>query len=115
MKKKKKKVLKADKHAMNIVKRMYKGKCQLCGFNGNIYIHHIRPIHYGGTNDLNNLACICGNCHYTVHNNGDYNGNPDQKLTNKLARINSANTAKYKSRLGKDNKIDDKFKCFVTV
>ena len=40
--------------------------CQACGLNtmdDQIEIHHIKPVVYGGTNDIDNLISLCNTCH----------------------------------------------------
>lgn len=46
-------------------------QCELCGYtpthSGVLYVHHIKPIQYGGTNDINNLSIVCEKCHADCH------------------------------------------------
>lgn len=52
-----------------IVKRA-KLKCSICGWDECACdIHHILPKKQNGTNDLENLVCLCPNCHRKAHNN----------------------------------------------
>lgn len=44
-------------------------RCQLVG----VHVHHILPIEYGGTNDIDNAAPLCPSCH------DYYGGNPDKR------------------------------------
>jgi 5-methylcytosine-specific restriction endonuclease McrA len=45
-----------------------KGKrCQRCGNEHKLTIHHIKPVSEGGTNDLSNMALLCDTCHKKVH------------------------------------------------
>jgi len=53
--------------------RRYK-RCPQCKIRFNIKnvrdrleIHHIIPVHLGGTNTYKNLECKCGACHYDDH------------------------------------------------
>lgn len=34
--------------------------------------HHIKHVKFGGTGDLSNCVVICGACHYSVHEGGNY-------------------------------------------
>lgn len=54
--------------------KLARGKCYACfrrvgpGTKRNIWqCHHILPVSRGGTNDLNNLVCLCLKCHELVH------------------------------------------------
>ena len=40
--------------------------CVLCG-DPMWHVHHIIPITHGGTNDIDNLVCVCGSCHVALH------------------------------------------------
>ena len=42
-------------------------KCQFCGFNDVVEIHHIVSLKAGGTNDLFNLLVLCPNHHSLLH------------------------------------------------
>ena len=42
-------------------------KCQICGFDDVVEIHHIQPASKGGNEDLSNLAVLCPNHHRMVH------------------------------------------------
>jgi len=44
------------------------GACEVCGFSCEfcLQVHHIAPIAKGGTNDSENLALLCANCHAAV-------------------------------------------------
>lgn len=61
------------------VKVIRGGKCAICGFD-NIYVldtHHVRPTAVGGTDEIENLSCLCKNCHVLVHhtmNTNDFVG-----------------------------------------
>lgn len=41
------------------------GYCEICGFNFKpiLQIHHILPLSELGTNDRDNIICVCPNCH----------------------------------------------------
>ena len=40
-------------------------KCSMCRqlLPAHHHVDHIRPLHFGGTNDRDNLQCLCPNCH----------------------------------------------------
>ena len=42
-------------------------KCAHCGSEDGVEYHHIRPLQYGGTNDLSNLVPLCHSCHLKAH------------------------------------------------
>ncbi|MBK3627033.1 HNH endonuclease [Streptomyces sp. MBT49] len=54
-------------------------RCEVCGFDfaraygdlgeGYIEVHHVTPLHISGTREtrLNDLACVCANCHRMCH------------------------------------------------
>lgn len=57
---------------VSILKRM-NAKCSLCGWSESTCdIHHIIPKKQGGTDDMNNLICICPNCHRLCHTTTKY-------------------------------------------
>jgi 5-methylcytosine-specific restriction protein A len=39
--------------------------CRVCGKTAT-EVHHINPIALGGTNDVENLACLCHSCHASI-------------------------------------------------
>lgn len=41
--------------------------CQLCGSKENIHAHHIISINNGGSDELDNLICVCETCHLKLH------------------------------------------------
>ncbi len=44
--------------------------CELCQWDKTSRdLHHIIEVSNGGTNELNNLLCVCPNCHRMIHNN----------------------------------------------
>lgn len=47
----------------------YSGQCEICKFNlvPLLEIHHILPLQQGGDNSLDNIACLCPNCHTIIH------------------------------------------------
>lgn len=52
-------------------------KCARCGSTEGIQYHHIRPLQYGGTNDIENLVPLCKLCHKEVHG---YSQNMDAEI-----------------------------------
>ncbi|MEV2279191.1 HNH endonuclease [Nocardiopsis sp. NPDC049922] len=40
-----------------------RGTCYRCGASGAKIVDHVTPVSRGGTNQLSNLAVICGPCH----------------------------------------------------
>ncbi|WP_461246523.1 HNH endonuclease [Treponema sp. R6D11] len=49
------------------VKEKSENKCAICGNEGKLIIHHIKPLKDGGTNNIDNLQAICKDCHYKIH------------------------------------------------
>lgn len=39
------------------------GACRKCGVRSDLEVHHIKERVYGGSDDLENLITLCGNCH----------------------------------------------------
>ena len=57
---------------IKILKRM-KAKCSICGWNESTCdIHHIVAKKDGGTDDMENLICVCPNCHRVCHTTDKY-------------------------------------------
>lgn len=50
-------------HGMQALDRAF-GKCERCGSNAGICIHH----NNGYSNELDDLVCLCASCHGTAHN-----------------------------------------------
>lgn len=42
-------------------------RCTQCGSGKSLEVHHIVPIHAGGTNELGNLTTLCHRCHASLH------------------------------------------------
>ena len=55
-------------------KKHFKYTCECCGAvikNPKVMeLHHIQPVEYGGIDSLDNLACVCRNCHGIIHGFG---------------------------------------------
>ena len=50
------------------------GKCQLCGVSANdavLHVDHIKPRSKGGSNDIDNLQCLCEQCNLGKSNRDD--------------------------------------------
>lgn len=44
--------------------------CEICAWDKTSRdLHHIIEVSIGGTNELNNIVCVCPNCHRMIHNN----------------------------------------------
>ena len=46
-----------------------KNKCQQCGREEHLEVHHIQHRANGGSDRPDNLICLCHKCHYDYHNN----------------------------------------------
>ena len=53
------------------VRDIQSNRCLMCGGEIEAY-HHIIPRHRGGSDNLENLAGLCGKCHEKVHTDPDY-------------------------------------------
>lgn len=42
-------------------------RCQYCGSDKQLCVHHIRPLRYGGLNRMWNLITVCRTCHLLDH------------------------------------------------
>jgi len=42
-------------------------RCEQCGGTGRFEVHHVRPLHEGGTDDMANLIALCRRCHLSHH------------------------------------------------
>ena len=52
------------------VKFRDKHRCQQCGKEEHLEVHHIQHREDGGSDRPDNLVCLCHECHYKHHNNG---------------------------------------------
>ncbi len=41
-------------------------------FGEGVQAHHLLPIRSGGTNAVENCVILCGSCHYSAHEGGNY-------------------------------------------
>lgn len=46
--------------------KKYGQKCEFCDYDLTIDIHHIKPKHKGGLNEIDNLMILCPNCHAII-------------------------------------------------
>ena len=52
------------------------GKCEYCGREldyHDMQLHHVVPASMNGTNNPNNLMCLCPECHHLIHANAVVN------------------------------------------
>ena len=42
-------------------------RCRECGAPGRLEVHHLEPLHKGGSNDVFNLVALCRGCHIAAH------------------------------------------------
>ena len=42
-------------------------RCRECGKPGRLEVHHLEPLHKGGSNDVGNLVALCRGCHIAAH------------------------------------------------
>jgi len=42
-------------------------RCQNCGAEENLVVHHIVSLSKGGSNELSNLVALCESCHAKIH------------------------------------------------
>lgn len=66
-----------NNEAKELCKQLAEHKCKICGDKG-LDAHHIKPLKEGGTNDQDNLICLCRKCHQQVHK-GVYTIDPESK------------------------------------
>jgi len=45
----------------------FENKCDICGDNRNLIVHHDIPLYRGGQNDISNLQLVCEACHAKIH------------------------------------------------
>lgn len=59
------------------------GKCQICayGYTEILTVHHIVPVHLGGTAKASNLVAICPNCHAHIHRFAKRKGDQEKRIT----------------------------------
>lgn len=57
-------------HIKGIFRKRGKLVCEVCGAKENLELHHIIPLSMGGSNDIDNLVCLCHDHHVEVHHDG---------------------------------------------
>lgn len=45
--------------------------CCNCGSEEDLQYHHIVPLALGGRDIISNMCCLCYDCHYKLHHNGE--------------------------------------------
>ena len=51
-----------------VKRRMEVKRCEMCGSEEGLEVHHIIPVSCGGSDDESNLKVLCGKCHTAIHN-----------------------------------------------
>ena len=69
------------------IRKLFKGKCGLCGQAG-VHIHHIvyKSEDRSKIDDFNNLILLCLECHQKVHNNKKYWQSRLMKLRERIGK-----------------------------
>ena len=58
-------------------------RCRRCKRYGYMQVHHVKPLHEGGENDLSNLVAMCRTCHMAFH---QQHTNPERWQWRRLTR-----------------------------
>ena len=54
-------------------KELAYNECELCcARDTKLDVHHVIPVEEGGTDDQDNLVCLCRHCHQTIHTGNKY-------------------------------------------
>ena len=71
---KKKKIKDISKTNREEIKKLFKGKCGLCGKAKGVHIHHIiyKSEDKSKIDDIENLILLCLECHEKAHSNKKY-------------------------------------------
>lgn len=76
-----------NKTVQLIKQKKFKNTCECCGHlvrnTRMIELHHIKPVEYGGNDELDNFACVCRNCHAIIHSYGLEYEDQDEKRFDK--------------------------------
>lgn len=51
--------------------------CQLCGSRSRLEVDHVVPLQEGGPSHIDNLQCLCRNCHIAKTRRENGGGAPD--------------------------------------
>lgn len=51
----------------DLIHEKFNYKCRECGSDKNMVVHHILPLSFGGTNNIDNLELLCSRCHSHKH------------------------------------------------
>jgi len=70
-------------------------KCELCGSRNNLVVHHIKYPKVLGTETLNDLQCLCDDCHNVKCHNGS-SSNSKIRLTKQEKRKRKISRQKAK-------------------
>lgn len=54
--------------AKKLCRQLANYTCQICGGEG-IDAHHLIPVEQGGSDEQDNLICVCRSCHQKIHHN----------------------------------------------
>ena len=63
--------LKAKKKCKELADNM----CEICYSKDKLDVHHVIPVEEGGTDDQDNLICLCRHCHKVIHAGNRYYNN----------------------------------------
>lgn len=72
--------------------------CINCGSNKDLHYHHVIPTTLGGSNNSNNLVCLCNKCHRLLHFGENIIFNHSE-----LVKIGQQKAVKNGSKLGAKN------------
>ena len=57
-------------------KELAYNECELCyARDTKLDVHHVIPVEEGGTDDQDNLVCLCRHCHKVIHTGNRYYNN----------------------------------------
>jgi len=65
-------ILMLSKRTVSKILKRANAKCAICGWNdASCDIHHILPKSKKGNDGMDNLICVCPNCHRKIHEHGE--------------------------------------------
>jgi len=67
--------------------------CKRCGKKGDVVYHHIRPLKYGGTNEMSNITTLCEDCHREVHEYGVEHERRVRRMLDEIKGVEEENIA----------------------